>query len=42
MTKLTAKELKKKKEYHEKRSKFYTKKIKEAKKEEKLIGFKRY
>lgn len=40
--KLSKKELTKKKEYHEKRVKYYQKKIDEVDRESKLIGFKRY
>ncbi len=39
MAKLTTDQLKSKKKHHEKRAKFYPKKIKESKKEDNKIGF---
>ncbi len=40
--KLTKKELKKKRKYHEKRVEFYNKKLKECEEKKKRIGFKFY
>lgn len=42
MEKLTKDELEKKRKYHKKRTKFYSKKIEKAEKTEKRIGFIRY
>ena len=42
MGKLSKKEIKKKKNFHEKRAKFYEKKLDEIKKEERTPGFKWY
>lgn len=40
--KLTKDQIKAKKEYHKKRNKYYTKKLKNFEKEERRIGFKHY
>ncbi len=40
--KLTKEELKKKRDYHDKRAEYYDKKYKDAKRKESRIGFKHY